>query len=278
MTRPAGACLLCPPPSGSRTWRRADPGYRTCGDCLNRLRETLKDIAGRYRRLDATPGASAEVGVRGVPGFGSAPSASPHIVTMKDPRSKPCEIARDAILYTWDPNADHGRRLPDGVQGPEEPPGAYTGKREVWFGADGRPHCEQERPPRSVPAVLASLAGMIAEDRDMTPPTGDVDDLARWLDRQLDYVTRREWVGDVSDDLHQLVGQLKPVTGDPKAWIGDCLTQITTPDGFTQTCGTPLFAPTDYSRDDTVRCGGCGQPWPREEWEHLARQLHDAHV
>lgn len=273
LTRPDYACVLCLPPLGSRAWRRAEDGYRTCDTCLERLGEVLLDVVVRYQRLNPTPGSNADAGGRGAPGFGSRSPASEHIILMRDRRSKSCEVAFDGKVYVWDPK--YQERLPVGVEGPLEPPGAYVEHREAWFGGDGRAHFEQERPPLSVPFTLSSLADLVAEERDMTAPRGTVNDIAVWLDHQLDYVARQDWVTDVHEQLARLLGQLKPVTGDPKIKIGECPNTIDEGE-HTRECRTPLFAPTDSSKDDTIRCAGCGRPWPRENWVELGKLMQAA--
>src|SRR5688500_19021320 len=67
--RPANACLLCPRPREGRSWRLADPGYRTDAACLDRMRERLAEIGKRWAALNPRPGASGEHGGRGAPGF-----------------------------------------------------------------------------------------------------------------------------------------------------------------------------------------------------------------
>lgn len=273
MSRPDSACLLCPPPLGTRTWRRADEGYRTCDLCLERLSEILLDVAVRYQKLNPTPGSGADQGGRGAPGFGSRSPASDHIIVMRDRRSKSCEVAVDGLVYVWDRSFQE--RLPEGVEGPLEAPGAYVEHREAWFGGDGRAHFEQERPPLSIPFTLASLAFLVAEEREMTGPTGGVNVVVVWLEAQLDYIARQEWVVDVHEQLVRLLGQLKPVTGDPKIRIGFCPNTIDEGQ-HTRECKAPLYAPTDSSKDDTIRCGGCGRPWPREKWVELGRLMQAA--
>lgn len=298
--RPTSACLTCPPPMEDRAWRPADSGYRTCAPCLDRMRATLKDIVARFLRLSARPGDAGEPG-RGSPGFGSRPPGSPHIIAMRDRRSKSCEVARDAITYAWDPLADD--TLEPGQLGP--PGGAYVQKLEVWYGRDGRPHTEQERPPRAPEQVLGSLAGMVAELRGVQPPRrarvcpavwwphthirwiGDIAEpydrtpdpwivvLARWLDNQLNWITRQDWVADVDQDLRELDAQLRPVTGDPGGRrVGECPNTIDEGE-TTRQCKTPLFAPL---RGDTIICSNpdCGRRWRRPEWENLGRLLQSA--
>lgn len=265
LERPDWACLLCPPPSDDRPWKQADQGWRTCEACVEKLRdEVLADIRIYYRRLDPTPGANQEAGGRGAPGFGSKPGAQLHVVSMRDRRSLSYEVACDGIVYDWAPDPDGwSRPLPTGVHGPVELPGAYTVAREVWFGADGRPHSEQTRPPRSIPKALSSLAAMIAEDRSMAAPTGTVDDLTYWIDVQLDYVTRQEWVADVAEELRSLRAQLKPYAGEGrKNKILDC-PAVLDEGQHTRVCGSPLYEP---NRAGVIRCHACKNEWPRDKW------------
>lgn len=270
--RPAHACLLCPPPK-NRAWWPADPGYRTCSDCYDKIREQLREIGVRYLALDASPGASGEPSGRGAPGFGSRPAASPHVITMTDWRSKSCEVAFDGVQYVWDPNAD--TVLEPGQYGP--PGGAYVERREVWFGRDGRGHTEQENPPRSIPLALSGIAAMIAEERGMnSPTTRQVPDLVRWIDAQMDWITRNDIVGDIRDELRSLAMQLRPVTGEPgRRHIGTC-PRVIDEGEHTRECGTRLYAPVS---GDTIRCGNaevCEGEWPRDEWLRLGSLLKDA--
>lgn len=256
-------------------WKRARDGYTVCDGCIDKLADRLEDVADRYARLNPRPGSNSDHGGRGAPGFGSRSPASDHIIVMQDWRSKSHEVARDGFRYVWDPNADHGRRLPEGVHGPEEPPGAYTKKEDVWIGADDREHAEQESPARSVPFTLAGMAGLVAEERDMTPPcTRFVGELVRWLDVQLDFIARQEWVVDFAEDLRALQKQLRPVTGDPPIRIGLCPNTIDEGE-HSRECGAPLFAPTESAKNDTIRCSACNRKWPRSEWESLGKLMQD---
>jgi hypothetical protein len=241
------------------------------------MRKMLREIAERWLQLDPRPGGSGSDGTRGAPGFGSRSPASDHVITMLDPRSKSCEMACDGLLYErWQPDPEGwSRPLPRGVHGPVEPPGGYTTDREVWYGSDGRAYSEPNRPPRSVPHVLGALAGLVAEDRAMTPPTGRVPDVIRWLDGQLDHVTRQDWVTDVHDELRALVRQLKPVTGEPnRRHIGTCPNVIDEGD-TTRECGARLYAPLRAGAicGDSIVCNHCGREWPRTEWLRLVDLL-----
>lgn len=268
--RPDRACLLCPPPREVGRWRLAHDGYKTCDGCYDRLTSILRDISRRYLQLDPRPGASGEYGGRGAPGFGSRPPVALHVLAMTDLRSKSHPIAMDKVEYVFDPLADS--TLEPGQFGP--PAGAYVERREVWLGKDGRAHAEQENPVRSVPFTLAALAELVAEERGITPlATRDVHELCRWLDKQLDWLTRQELVVDVWDDLRALDRQMKPLTGEPgRRHVGKCPVVLDQGE-HTRECGTKLYAPL---RGDTIECQGCGETWPREQWLKLGTLLLDA--
>lgn len=93
---PGDRCLTHRPPKPSQHWKRADPGYRTCSACYDRLHAWLSpltvdddgrpdSIPGLYVLLDPRPG-HGETGRRG-PGFGSRSPANDHVIAMKDSRS-----------------------------------------------------------------------------------------------------------------------------------------------------------------------------------------------
>ena len=117
LTRPPGTCLTHRHSEG-RGWVMAHESYKTCDGCYDRIRDTLKDITRRYLSLNARPGASTDHGSRGAPGFGSRPAASPHIISMRDWRSKSHEVAMDGIDYVWDPQAPVGPALARTLPGP----------------------------------------------------------------------------------------------------------------------------------------------------------------
>jgi hypothetical protein len=212
----------------------ADHGYRTCSSCLDRVRESLRDIVRRWLMLNPQPGASGEHGSRGAPGFGSRAPASVHVIAMRDRRSS--AVAR------------------------------------VWVAADGRVHHESEHPPLSVHGVLDTIAWDIAEHRDLDgpDPRADVPQLARYIDTNLDWATRQSSIVELDRALRDLLAQLKPVTGDPgRRHIGLCPTVIDEGD-TTRECGARLYAPL---RGDEIACGACGRVWPREEWLRLGDLL-----
>lgn len=237
LTRPNNACLTCPPPRKVGHWRIADQGYRTCTDCYDKLRDQLKEITKRYQLLDPRPGASGEHGGRGAPGFGSRAPASEHIIAMRDRRSSP--VAR------------------------------------TWLGRDGRLHQESERPPLSVHNVLDLIAWDIAEARGIDGPAAalDVHELCRWIDAHTDWITRQPAVTEIHHMLRDLLGQLRPATGDPNPrHIGLCPSVIDEGD-TTRECGTRLYAPL---KGDSIQCRACEREWPRSEWLRLGDLLQEA--
>lgn len=233
---PANRCLLHAPPREGRPWVTADPGYRTCAGCLDRVRERLAEVRDRWEVLDPRPGAQGEAGGRGAPGFGSRPPASDHVIAVRDWRS-----SRDA---------------------------------RVWLAADGRVHRESERPPLSVLAELFTLARHVAGARRLDGPRVlSVAEIARWLDGQLDWITRQDGVGAFDRVLRELVAQLRPLTGEPGAKrVGTCPNTLDT-GASTVECGAPLYAPL---RGDTISCRACTRDWTRDQWLELGRMLQAA--
>lgn len=211
----------------------ADSGHRTCLYCANDLSDMLNSIANRYDVLNAKPAGVQELGGRGAPGFGSRAPASEHIIAMMDPRSS--EVAR------------------------------------IWKGSDGRIHSESERPPMSVYSTLLTEVYDVAERRNMSLPemTG-VRNLAEWLLRHIDWITRQESVSEFHDTIKRLERQLKPLTGDPAPHrVGNC-PQPVERNGQEVRCDSVLYVP---EASDTVTCRGCKSEWRRPEWAQLGGLL-----
>lgn len=248
LQRPSWACVLCPPPRQVGAWRQADSSYVTCSPCDQLLRERLDDIAARHLRLDSRPGAQGGYGSRGAPGFGSRPPCNLHVVALQDPRS-----SSDA---------------------------------KVWVGRDGRVHRESQRPPLSVYGTLSCQAWAIAEHRGVEGPGDreDVHGLLRFLGRHVGYVTKHaELVLELDHAVRDLLGQLRPVTGDARRRIGTCPAAVEQVDVDEQgnpieadpaRCDAPLYAPVNGA--DTIVCGACGTRWERADWLRLGDLLMQA--
>jgi hypothetical protein len=226
--RPDSACVTHRPPTNGRAWAQADPGYRTCSRCHQRIHEWLSPITvdgdgrpdsipGLYAMLSPLPGVGGG-GQRRAPGFASRSPANDHIIAIRDPRTT---------------------RL-----------------------APGDPH--------SVPGVLAAWTALLADERSYAPPAGTVPAMAQFLDRNLDYITRQDWVEDLAAELRELHSQLRAI-GQQRRRIGICPNTIDSGD-TTKQCGTTLYAPL-YG--DTIKCWApdCGREWPRAEWLRLGRLL-----
>lgn len=236
LSRPSSACVTHRPPGEGQAWIPADPGYKTCSSCLDRIRQTMVDIGKRYRLLDPTPQKGA--GGRGAPGFASRSPASDHVIAFTDPRS------------------------------------SQTAK--AWQDRAGRWCYEDTRPPVSVRGELDILAWDAADRLGMQGPheRADVSDLLRHLDGRLDAITRHaDLVVDVAFKLRALQAALRPVSGDPRPkFIGLCPELLPDPDehGVPLVCSTRLHAPL---RGDQIFCRGCHRVWTREQWMELGRSL-----
>ena len=239
--RPAGACLTHRPPSEGKPWQRADAGYRTCGDCADRLHRWLSlsavDADGRpdsipalYALLNPRPGNTANLNDVRPPGFASRSPANDHIVAMRDartsvamrpgdPRSAPA-ILRSWVLNVWDERYDD-----DALDAPD-----YRRRRAT------------------LPIAVV--------------------DCARWLDKEIDWISRQEMVSEFYTELASLRSALRSI-GSRRYKIGECPNTIDLGD-TTRQCGVLLFAPLD---GDTISCWACGRRWPRPEWEKLLAML-----
>jgi hypothetical protein len=250
LERPQAACVVCPPPRGNRAWTLADSRCATCGSCYDKIRERLAEVAERYLRLDACPAGSRPPGSRGAPGFHPRPPGAVHVMAMRDPRS-----SQDA---------------------------------RVWVGSDGRVHTESTRPALSVYGALNLLAWSIAEHRGVSGPDDrdDVYALLRFVDRHVGYVTRHaELAVETDQTLRDLVGALRPVTGDARRQVGTCRAEVDPEEGAEQAepdeegvfyCGAPLFASVAFREGEEVVCGACGARYPMDEWLALAEESYRA--
>lgn len=237
--RPERACVLHPPPRRVGAWRLADEGYRTCSDCLDHVREQLREVGTRWAVLDPRPGAQGEQGGRGAPGFGSCSPGSDHVIAMRDDRS-----SRSA---------------------------------RVWIGSDGKVHRESQRPPLSVQGELGAMARFVADARGMAGPgSWDVPAVVAWLDGQLDWITRQAGVVEFARTVRELVSQLRPVTGERRAvYVGKCPNPVEQGDEV-RSCGARLYAPQGSDEIREIQCRTCERRWDPSEFLHLGRTLQAA--
>jgi hypothetical protein len=243
LERPSWACVLHAPPK-TNAWWPADSGFKTCQSCDDHLREGLEDVAARFLQLDPRPGGTGIPGGRGAPGFVSRPPLNLHVVALRDPRS-----SQDA---------------------------------HIWVGGDGRVHREDERPPLSVFGTLSTLCWEVAEHRGVSGPDDhdDVYALIRFLRRWLPYAARHEeLIVEIDDRVRALQGQLRPMTGDGRRFVGLCPVAVFDPDLDPEDadtadptfCDARLYAPLSF--DESLVCFACGASWGYEEWIELGRLL-----
>lgn len=255
--RPTNACQTCHHPQWHNhtwTWPTADRGYQTCNPCCQKIRDQLTETTNRYTRLDPTPTNTNQTHTTTRHPNQSTSPANDHIITMTDPRSKPHPIARDATIY----HQNHH--------------GEYTTKTHIWYGADGKAYQEDQHPTHSIPRTLTAWAHHIAHhtNQTLTPnTTRTVPNLATWIDRHLDWLTRQPEIVHFANALRALLAQLNRVTGEPRITIGRCPNTIDN-GHHTHECGAPLKAPL---HGDTVRCQHCGRTWPRAKWLELGELL-----
>lgn len=108
---------------------------------------------------------------------------------------------------------------------------------------------DDRRPPRSVQAALLGLAMRVRAQRGLSQgPPRTVPELADWLGRHDDWLSRDPLGVEAAREVRILRAQLRPVTGDPAPRpIGHCLE-----DG----CSAPIFMPPDAAPrapDEPVR-------------------------
>lgn len=140
---------------------------------------------------------------------------------------------------------------------------------------DTRTHAVEDGDPHSVLAVLSGWADNIREDtglrRRIEP--GTVSGEAAVLIGNLDWVTRRDWVGDLADEVHELLHHLRTALGvaERSVPVGRCPTLIDDLDhGVRVPCGAPLRARLSA---EWITCRSCGTRWPREHWDELRDEL-----
>jgi hypothetical protein len=154
------------------------------------------------------------------------------------------------------------------------PRGGSCPEAKVWIGSDGRVHRESTRPPLSVYTVLAIEVYDIVELRSVSlpDPRETVRDLTGFLDRHLDWLTRQPAVAEFAKTVRRLISQLKPVTGEPRVFLGFC-PNVAEGEAEPTACGRSLYIPSGFTYRDSVRCGSCGWEWPPTDWITLGDQL-----
>lgn len=122
----------------------------------------------------------------------------------------------------------------------------------------------------SIQAVLASWAVLVADERRVTAPGGEVPRLVRFLTRHLDWLTAHPLAADVLAETDGLVGTaLRVIDGGPAARpveLGRCVEAD---------CGGLLLAHAGAraAGPSLVRCDTGRHVWPPYQWLPLRRRL-----
>lgn len=207
--RPAGACVTHLPPRPGYHWRRADDGYLTCSDCYDQMHKWLSPFGrGDDGRADNIPilyltldprPGNSGPGRRS-PGFGSRSPASDHVIAMRDSRT---------------------------VQVADKDPCSAAGVLRQWvlwvwderYDDEALDHSDYRQRRQELPTT--------------------VDGAAVWLDKQLDWITRRDAVAEFYDELRELRRQLRGVTGEGgQKPVGRCIEILDTGE-----CRAPIYMP-----------------------------------
>lgn len=257
-------CALCslPPQTDARLcWKHID----ALTDMLNPVNhgrpadDVAASIPRLYARLNPAPGGNGATEERRAPGFRSTPSASLHVVTMLDDRSR-----NDP--QTWfDPHP--------------------TGMGDDWT----RPHTEETNPPRAIRLALEGIVDSFVEEFDPIGPRlpdgrwcgRDVESSCGYLLANLDLFIAHPGVDELYRDLLELSDQTRRAIGDaPLGPSGWCIEMVRsrTYDGYME-CGGPLTllppkpdppgqTKEQAQRAEVARCPRCHR---RYSWLDLIR-------
>lgn len=208
-TPPSGACLTHRPPTGAHPWHPADSAYATCSACYDRIHGWLSPIhRDDDGHPDSIPGLYALLdlapgsarGGRRAPGFGPRATRTDHVIAIRDRRS--------VKINTPDPHS-------------------APGLLATWVLAIWEQRYEDD---------LLNASDYFVRRRAL-PNT--VPSTARWIDHHLDWITRRDLVTVLYDELGELHRELRAATGrGGQPPLGHC---VEVRDG--QPCGAPMFMP-----------------------------------
>lgn len=123
----------------------------------------------------------------------------------------------------------------------------------------------------TIRTVLASWAGLVAEERGLEPPARDIPALAQFLCRHAAWLARHPAAGDMVDEVRELTRTAHTIAYPNKTrqvHIGSC------PDGD---CDGELVAYIrphgDVLPSEIICTNSPGHSWPVTWWAKLARQI-----
>lgn len=119
--------------------------------------------------------------------------------------------------------------------------------------------------------VLASWAGLVANERRLEPPARDVPALARFLCRHAEWLARHPTAGDVADEIQDLTRTARSLAypnGVRRVHIGGC------PGDDCDGDLVALMRPRDDLLPSEIICTvSSDHSWPITWWTRLARQI-----
>ncbi len=120
-------------------------------------------------------------------------------------------------------------------------------------------------------SVLGSWAGLVADAREVTPPSRTVEALATFLSRHVDWLTAHSAAGDVSAEVARLVRNASRVatpTTHRRVPVGSCPEP-----GCEGTLNAPIRIDTPDSPIE-IRCSADpAHNWAEREWTRLSRRM-----
>jgi hypothetical protein len=126
----------------------------------------------------------------------------------------------------------------------------------------------------AIRTVLASWAGLVADERRLEPPARDIAALARFLCRHVAWLTRHPAAGDLVDEIRDLTRVARSIAypdTSRRVTIGRC------PAGGCDGALIAVIRCQDDVRPAEITCTATGShSWPATRWAKLARQVRNA--
>lgn len=119
-------------------------------------------------------------------------------------------------------------------------------------------------------SVLASWAGMVADERRLEPPARDIPALTRFLCRHVEWLTRHPAAGDMVDEIRDLTRTARSIAypnSIRRIHIGSC------PDGDCDGELVALIRSREELPSEIVCTISPDHSWPVTRWTSLARQV-----
>lgn len=125
----------------------------------------------------------------------------------------------------------------------------------------------------AIRTVLASWAGLVADERRLEPPARDIAALARFLGKHVAWLTRHPAAGDVVDEIRDLTRAARGIAYPDtirRVYIGCC------PAGDCDGELVALIRSRNDQRPSEIVCTiSRDHSWPITRWTKLARQVRE---